>query len=227
MDQHIKVITIDGPSGSGKGTICQLLASKLDWHFLDSGALYRILALAALTQRIPLDDEAQLVNCAHQLQVKFKVQHISDVPQILLDGQDVTETIRSEICGNTASKISALPLVRQALLARQRAFKQAPGLVTDGRDMGTVVFPDADLKIYLDASTEERAQRRYKQLNERGINANLATITAELKERDARDKSRSIAPLKPADDAIIINTTGLSIQEVIAKILPLAEKLAL
>jgi cytidylate kinase len=211
----IPVITIDGPSGSGKGTIGQLLAKKLGWHFLDSGALYRILALAALKQHIDLTD----IKALEQLALNLDVQFANG--KIILMGQDVTKEIRSEECSIAASKIAAEPKVRAALLIRQRAFRQAPGLVADGRDMGTVVFKDAKLKIFLTASQEQRALRRFQQLQEQGINVSLAAVSADLGQRDKRDQERIISPLKPAKDAIIIDTTLLSIDEVLNKVMEL------
>lgn len=215
----IPVITIDGPSGSGKGTIGQLLAKKLGWHFLDSGALYRVLALAAEQQGIAVDAEAMLVNLANHLEVKFQVEQAGTPPRILLSSSDVTQAIRAENCGNLASKIGVLAAVRTALLARQRAFLQLPGLVTDGRDMGSVVFPQAQLKLFLEADLNERALRRQQQLKDQGINVSLGKLYDELAQRDTRDKERVVAPLKPAPDAVIIDTTGLQIDEVLQKAL--------
>lgn len=213
-----QVITIDGPSGSGKGTISQLLAKELGWHFLDSGALYRLLALAADRHAIALDDEASLEPLAEHLDVQF-VSNGKGSTTIVLESEDVTDAIRSETCGNAASRVAALPGVRRALLARQRAFREAPGLVADGRDMGTVVFPDATLKLFLTASAEERAQRRYKQLIEKGMDVNLPSLVEEIAQRDARDASRAVAPLKPAADAVEIDTTGIDIAGVMAKVI--------
>lgn len=222
MAASIPVIAIDGPSGSGKGTISQLLAQKLGWHFLDSGALYRVLALAAQQQTISMDNPDAIELLALHLDVKFEPQEIGMMPRVILEGDDVSEDIRSEICGNLASKIAVYPAVRQALLERQRAFRLLPGLVADGRDMGTVVFKDAPLKIFLQATDEERAMRRYRQLQENGINVSLEDVLTELKGRDERDKTRAVSPMVPAKDAIIIDTTGLSIEQVIAKILVIA-----
>ena len=208
------VITIDGPSGTGKGTLCQLLAEELTWNVLDSGALYRVLALAAEQHAVDLDNEETLEVLAAHLDVQFKSSGQYQGFRSILEGTDVTDLIRAEVCGNNASKIAQYPAVRHALLARQRAFAQSPGLVTDGRDMGTVVFPDAFLKLYLDASVDVRAKRRYFQLKEKGINANLAQVVEELTNRDVRDKARKAAPLRPSDDAILIDTTKMSTEQV-------------
>ena len=217
------VITIYGASGTGKGTISQLLAKHLKWKFLDSGALYRVLALAAKRHGFVLDNEDKLdAEGLQKLAAHLDVQFITEennVYHIILEGEEVTETIRMEEIGNAASIISALQGVRQALLSRQHAFREAPGLVADGRDMGTIVFPDADFKFFLTASAEERAQRRYKQLKEKGDDVNLGDLVVLLRERDKRDKERLIAPLKPAHDAICINTDHLSIEQVVEKIL--------
>ncbi len=212
------IITVDGPSGTGKGTICSYLTDWLKWHFLDSGALYRVLALAAEKHQIKSDDESALVNLAGILSVKFKVAGAGSLVNVLLDEETVTDEIRTEACGNAASIIAPLAAVREALLSRQRAFHKQPGLVADGRDMGTVVFPQATLKIYLTASAEERAKRRYKQLKEKGISANLRDLSAEIAGRDKRDSTRAVSPLKPADDAIVVDTSTLDIDAVVVKI---------
>lgn len=212
------IITVDGPSGTGKGTICSYLTDWLKWHFLDSGALYRVLALAAEKQRINSDDEAGLANLAENLNVEFKVAGAGSLVDVMLDGETVTDEIRSETCGNAASVIAPIATVRQALLSRQRAFHKSPGLVADGRDMGTVVFPEATLKIFLTASAEERAKRRYKQLKEKGISANLRDLSAGIAERDERDSTRAVSPLKPAEDAVVVDTSTLDIDAVVAKI---------
>ncbi len=212
--EHIPVITIDGPSGTGKGTLCRHLANWLHWHILDSGAIYRLLALAAEKQGVPLEDAAALARLAATLDVAF--DYTSDNgDRVLLAGQDVSTQIRTEACGNAASRLAAYPEVRQALLRRQQQLRQAPGLIADGRDMGTVVFPDADLKIYLTAEASERAKRRHKQLKEKGFDVNLADLSVEITERDARDSQRAISPLKPAKDAKVIDTTNLDIQDVV------------
>lgn len=212
------VITVDGASGTGKGTISQLLAKRLGWKFLDSGALYRVLALAAQKHSVALDNEEALEVLAEHLDVQFIAQE-NNLPNIILEGENVTETIRTEKIGNAASIIAALPAVRAALLSRQRVFRESPGLVADGRDMGTVIFPDAELKIFLTASPEERALRRHNQLMEKGISVTLTDLIEELRERDRRDQERSVAPLKPAQDAICINTDHLTIDQVVEKVL--------
>lgn len=213
------VITVDGPSGSGKGTICRLLAEKLGWHLLDSGALYRLVALAALRQSIALDDVARLRSVATELAVEFSL--VEGETRETLDGDDVTQAIRTETCGKAASQVAILPAVREALLERQRAFRQPPGLVADGRDMGTVVFPNAPLKIFLTASIEARAERRWKQLKEQGVDANLENLCRDLAERDARDARRCVSPLKAATDAVVIDSTSMDIGAVMARIISL------
>jgi cytidylate kinase len=212
----IPVLTIDGPSGSGKGTVAQRMAKELGWHYLDSGAIYRVLAQAALKHQLDLTDESSIATLAQHLDVAFVVE--DDTLVVLLEGQDVSTQIRSEQAGNAASKVAALPQVRAALLERQYAFRQAPGLVTDGRDMGTVVFPDAPYKVFLNASAEERAKRRHKQLKEKGIESNLAGLVAEISERDQRDRQRTVAPLRPADDAIELDSTSLGIDDVFHRV---------
>jgi len=212
------VITVDGASGTGKGTVSQLLAKRLRWKFLDSGALYRVLALAAQKHSVVLDNEKVLEVLAEHLDVQFLARE-NELPMIILEGENVTEIIRSEKIGNSASIVAALPAVRAALLSRQRAFRESPGLVADGRDMGTVIFPDAELKIFLTASPEERALRRYNQLKERGISVTLSDLIKELRERDKRDQERAVAPLKPAEDAIRIDTDRLTVDQVVERIL--------
>ena len=207
------VIAVDGPSGVGKGTVCQWLAARLGWRLLDSGALYRLTALAALRRQLSLDDEAQLEAVAAGLAVEF-APGADQGPLILLDGVEVGVELRGESCAAAASRVAALPAVRAALLQRQRDFRQLPGLIADGRDMGTVVFPDARLKLFLTASAEERAKRRYKQLREKGLDANLMSLVEEINARDGRDAGRAVAPLKPAADAEALDTTALSVAEV-------------
>jgi cytidylate kinase len=204
---RIPVIAIDGPSASGKGTVAQALARALGFHYLDSGALYRLVALAAINRGADLGDEAALTSLAAGLDARFAGG------EILLEGQRATEAIRTEACGVASSRVAAVPGVRAALLDRQRAFREPPGLVADGRDMGSVVFPDARLKVFLTASPETRAERRYKQLKDKGIAANIATLLLDLAERDARDAARAVAPLRPAPDARILDTTGLAPDE--------------
>lgn len=220
----IPVITIDGASGTGKGVVTQRIAKQLGWKLLDSGALYRVLALAAQKHDVSFDDAFKLTELALNLDVVFISAEIGQFPRITLEGQDVTQLIRDEAIGNAASKVGALPEVRTALLARQRAFREAPGLVTDGRDMGTVVFPDAILKIFLTASPEERASRRYNQLKDMGIHANLGDLVVGLRERDKRDRERAVAPLKPAADAFCVDTDHLTIEQVVECIMTEVKK---
>lgn len=210
------VITVDGPGGSGKGTIAMRLAEKLGWHFLDSGALYRLVAVAAMDRGIGADDEVALGRVADGLDVNFAIS--DDDMVILLDGNYITGRLRSEGVSVFASKIAAVPLVRSALVHRQRAFRKQPGLVADGRDMGTVIFSDAILKIFLTASAEARAKRRYKQLKEKGESVNLSRLFRDIKMRDERDSTRAIAPLKPAQDAHVIDSTELNIKQVLQEI---------
>ncbi|MCE2572536.1 (d)CMP kinase [Motilimonas eburnea] len=210
------VITIDGPSGSGKGTLCQKLAEKFNWHLLDSGAIYRVLALAALHHNVELDNEDAVSLLAGHLDVVFKPT--AEGVRVFLEGEDVSRELRTEETGNAASKVAAFPRVREALLRRQRSFREAPGLIADGRDMGTVVFTDAPVKIFLDASAQARAERRYKQLQVKGFDVNIAHLLAEIEERDHRDRNRPVAPLKPADDALVIDSTELDIDQVVARV---------
>jgi cytidylate kinase len=212
------IVTIDGPSGSGKGTISRALAKRLGWHLLDSGALYRLVALAGTRAGIAPEDPEGHARIASAMDVAFGVDPTGG-ELVRLEGQDVTAAIRSETAGQGASRVAAWPVVRTALLERQRAFAKPPGLVADGRDMGTVVFPQADLKIFLTASPEERAQRRYKQLKDKGSGVSLAALSREITERDLRDSTRAVAPLKPAPDARVIDSTGLSIEAVVSRVL--------
>ncbi len=216
------VVTIDGPGGAGKGTLCMLLATKLGWHLLDSGAIYRVLAVAANKREIALDDVNSLADLASKLDVRFPIEN--DQVLIVLDSQDVTAEIRTEATGNLASKVAAYPEVRAALLQRQQNFAQYPGLIADGRDMGTVVFPTAQVKVFLDASAEERAKRRQLQLQLKGINVNFDSLLQEIQERDFRDRNRPVAPLKPADDAILIDSTSMSIDAVFNQVLQLVNQ---
>ena len=217
----IPVITIDGPSGSGKGTVAVRLAEKLGFTLLDSGALYRSVGIAALRGGIDLRDHQQIAELARHLNIEFGV---SSPDSVWLDGEDVSLEIRTDIGSELASQIGAIPAAREALYERQLAFRKAPGLVADGRDMGTVVFQDAIIKIYLTARPEERAQRRYKQLIDKGIDASLPDLLRDLKERDARDSERPISPLKPAKDAIVLDTTDLHIDQVVEQVLDLVSE---
>ncbi|WP_110969237.1 MULTISPECIES: (d)CMP kinase [Pseudomonas] len=219
MSTHAPVITIDGPSGSGKGTIAGLLARRLGWNLLDSGALYRLLAFAAGNHGVDLTNEELLKALAAHLDVQFLAAEEGQLQRIILEGDDVTNDIRNETIGAGASQVAALPAVREALLQRQRAFREMPGLIADGRDMGTVVFPDAPLKIFLTASAEERARRRYLQLKAKGDDVSLSSLLDEIRARDERDTQRSVAPLKPAADAIQLDSTELSIEQVLERIL--------
>ena len=219
MTLQAPVIAIDGPSGSGKGTIAGLLARRLRWNLLDSGALYRLLAFAARNHGVDLTNEEAMKVLAAHLDVQFKPARDDQGQRIILEGEDVTDLIRNEQIGAGASQVASLAAVREALLQRQRAFQEMPGLVADGRDMGTVVFPDAPLKVFLTASAEERARRRYLQLKAKGDDVNLASLLDEIRARDERDTQRSVAPLKPAADAIQLDSTELSIEQVLERIL--------
>ena len=215
---EIPVITVDGPSGTGKGTVCSHLANWLAWNFLDSGALYRILAVAAEKYHLAIDNEPVIAKLAESLDVVFHRPRPGKNMTVIFEGCDISQKIRTEECGSSASQIAALPEVRSALLERQRKFRQNPGLVADGRDMGTVIFADASLKIYLIATSAERARRRYKQLKQKGFSVSLPRLAADIAERDTRDSQRTASPLKPADDSIIIDTTSLEVSVVVQKI---------
>ncbi len=215
----IPVITIDGPSGTGKGTVSGVLCEKLAFNFLDSGALYRLLGLAAKKHTVQLDEHARLAEMAGMLDIRFQPGKEGASGEIYLEGHRVTEEIRTEACGTLASKIAVIPQVRQALVARQHEFRKPPGLVADGRDMGTVIFPDANLKIFLTASAEVRAERRYNQLKLKGIDVKLDAVLDEIRARDARDSGRAVAPLRPADDAVIIDTSTLPVDAVVNRIM--------
>ncbi|MGF1710326.1 (d)CMP kinase [Vibrio kagoshimensis] len=217
MPSQSPVITVDGPSGAGKGTLCMLLADKLGFHLLDSGAIYRVLALAAIHHGLDTESEDVLVPLATHLDVQFIAE--GDLVKVILEGEDVSGELRKEETGMAASKVAALPRVREALLRRQRAFNAAPGLVADGRDMGTVVFPEAEAKIFLDASAEERASRRLKQLQQKGLDVRFDDLLSEIQERDDRDRNRPVAPLRPAEDALVLDSTSMNIEQVVEKAL--------
>ena len=218
MQESIPVITIDGPSGAGKGTVARIVAEQLGWHLLDSGAIYRVLAVAAQHHNISVEDEASLLPVAAHLDVQFQISTAGE-GSVILEGEDVSNAIRTEEIGALASKVAAFPRVREALLRRQRAFKVSPGLVADGRDMGTVVFADAPVKVFLTASAEERAQRRFNQLKGKGFDVKIGRLLDDIHLRDERDQNRKVAPLVPAEGALIIDSTELSIDEVVSKIL--------
>ncbi|WDE09627.1 (d)CMP kinase [Thalassomonas haliotis] len=217
MNEQVPVITVDGPSGAGKGTVAKIIADQLGWHLLDSGAIYRVLAVAIQHHNVSVEEEEPLIPMAAHLDVQFEVT--GEEVKIILEGENVTHSIRTEEIGELASKVAAFPRVREALLRRQRAFKTSPGLVADGRDMGTVVFPDAPVKVFLTASAEERAERRFKQLKEKGFDVKIGRLLDDIRQRDERDRTRPVAPLVPAEGALIVDSTSLSIQEVVNKIL--------
>ncbi|WP_088329220.1 (d)CMP kinase [Lacimicrobium sp. SS2-24] len=219
--QSAAVITIDGPSGAGKGTVSALLAARLGWHFLDSGAIYRVLAVASVHHQIDTQDELGLVPLASGLDVNFDIQ--DGHTRIILEGEDVSDSIRSEEVGALASQVASLPRVREALLRRQRAFKESPGLVADGRDMGTVVFPNAEAKVFLTASAEERAKRRYKQLKDKGRDVSIDRLLTDIKARDERDMNRSVAPLKAAEDALVVDSTQMTVEQVLDTVMDFVE----
>ncbi|MFD2166524.1 (d)CMP kinase [Thalassotalea euphylliae] len=218
MQESIPVITIDGPSGAGKGTVSRLVADQLGWQLLDSGAIYRVLAVALIHHNIEVEEEEPLIPIAAHLDVQFEITDDGN-SKVILEGEDVSDSIRTEEVGALASKVAAFPRIREALLRRQRAFRVSPGLVADGRDMGTVVFTDAPVKVFLTASAEERAERRYKQLKEKGFDVKIGRLLEDIRLRDERDQNRKVAPLVPAEGALSIDSTDLSIQEVVNKIL--------
>lgn len=222
---NIAILTIDGPSGSGKGTISRAVAERLGWHYLDSGALYRAVGLAAAWEGVDLSDPEAVALCARRTEIRFETQGAGE-PHVIVNGKDATRQLRTETAGAAASAIAAQPPVRAALVDLQHGFARLPGLVADGRDMGTVIFPDAAYKVFLTASAAERAQRRYKQLKDKGVSVNLDSLLHEIAARDERDAGRAVAPLKPAQDAVIVDSTGTPITEVIERVLAvLPEKL--
>lgn len=218
-DKPVPVLTIDGPSGSGKGTISRLVAEQLGWHLLDSGAIYRAVGYAAGMAGIDLSDTAAVTRCTETAKIVFRDPKDGDETRVIVNGHDATDEIRTETAGAAASAIAAIPAVRAALLDKQRSFRRVPGLVADGRDMGTVVFADAPFKVFLTASADERARRRYKQLRAKGLAVTLATLLREIEARDERDATRKVAPLKPAAGALIIDTTAVPVEEVVARVL--------
>ncbi len=220
MAEHIPVVAIDGPSGSGKGTVSRAVAKRLGWHFLDSGAIYRSLAMAVIRAGIPFEQEAEIAALAARMRLEFTAD---DPPRVLLEGEDIAGEIGTETCGNAASRIAASGLVRQALLDKQRGFRKAPGLVADGRDMGTVVFRDANCKVFLTASAQVRAQRRLKQLMDKGLDVNLDGLTREIEERDRRDRERAEAPLVMAEGAVLVDSSDLNAQQVIDKVMAVVQ----
>jgi cytidylate kinase len=220
MPLRIPVLTIDGPSGSGKGTISRIVAGRLGWHYLDSGALYRVVGYAAQRDQADLADHIGLAALAQRTGIVFQTDGDAE-PRVLVDGVDATDAIRTETAGTAASAIASIPEVRQALFDKQRAFRRLPGLVADGRDMGTVIFPDASPKVFLTASAAQRAERRYKQLNDKGVSVILNDLLREILARDARDAERTVAPLKPAEDAVLIDTTDVPVERVIERVLSL------
>jgi CMP/dCMP kinase len=226
MNPNVPIVTIDGPSSSGKGTISRIVAARVGWHLLDSGALYRLVALGGIQRGLDPDDVEEHVAVARAMKVEFAAA-TSGEERVILDGKDVTRRIRTEEAGAGASRVATWPAVRAALLDRQRAFVQAPGLVADGRDMGTVIFPGAPLKVFLTATADERAQRRHKQLIGKGSAASLAALSREIAERDLRDTTRQVAPLKPAPDAHLLDSTGLSIEAVVERVISLGRECGL
>ena len=218
QEQLIPVITIDGPSGSGKGTVCKLISEKLGWHYLDSGAIYRALGIAAIDRHVDIQDEDKVAALIELIDLEFK-RNTDDCWGVFLDGVEVQQQLQTENVGRVASIIAVYSKVRDGLLLKQQSFKQAPGLVADGRDMGSVVFVDATYKVYLTASAEERGKRRYKQLKEKGIDANLVNVVGEIELRDSRDKNRTASPLIVPEGALLIDSSSMSISEVVEKVL--------
>jgi cytidylate kinase len=223
-NDSVPVLAIDGPSGSGKGTIARAVADRLGWHMLDSGAIYRAVGYAAGLKDLDLADAEAVTRCAAEARIEFRDPGEGGETRVIIDGQDATDAIRTETAGAAASAIAALPPVRKALVDKQLAFRQSPGLVADGRDMGTVIFPDAPFKVFLTASAAERAERRYKQLKAKGLAVTLTSLLHEIVLRDARDASRTVAPLRPAVDAVVIDTTGQPIQAVVAEVLAVVRR---
>ncbi|HEY8587477.1 MAG TPA: (d)CMP kinase [Rhodanobacter sp.] len=220
---NVPVLTIDGPSGSGKGTVSALVAGHLGWHLLDSGALYRAVGYAAGLGGLDLSDVEAVTRCALATKIRFVAAGRGSETRVIVNGHDATDELRTETAGAAASAIASMPSVREALVALQLSFRKAPGLVADGRDMGTVIFPDAAFKVFLTASAAERAKRRYKQLKEKGLSVTLSALQREIEARDSRDASRAVAPLKPADDAVLVDSTGMGIDEVVAKVLSVVQ----
>ena len=223
-NDSVPVLTIDGPSGSGKGTIARAVADRLGWHMLDSGAIYRAVGYAAGLKDLDLSDAEAVARCAAETRIEFRDPGDGGETRVIINGQVATDAIRTETAGAAASAIAALPPVRKALVDKQLAFRQPPGLVADGRDMGTVIFPDAPFKVFLTASAAERAERRYKQLKAKGLAVTLTSLLHEIELRDARDASRTVAPLRPAVDAVVIDTTGQPIPAVVAEVLAVVRK---
>ncbi|MBO9664510.1 (d)CMP kinase [Dokdonella sp.] len=222
-DSTVPVLAVDGPSGSGKGTISRAVAEALGWHLLDSGAIYRAVGYAASMAGIDLSDTAAVTRCTETAKIVFRDPKDGGETRVIVNGHDATDEIRTETCGAAASAIAAIPAVRAALLDKQRSFRKPPGLVADGRDMGTVVFADAPYKVFLTASADERARRRYKQLKEKGLAVTLSTLLREIEARDERDATRKVAPLRPATGALIIDTTGIPVGEVVARVLAVVQ----
>ncbi|HEY8230087.1 MAG TPA: (d)CMP kinase [Rhodanobacteraceae bacterium] len=223
-NDSVPVLTIDGPSGSGKGTIARAVADRLGWHMLDSGAIYRAVGHAAGAKDLDVSDAQAVARCAAETRIEFHDPGDGGDTRVIIDGEDATDEIRTETAGAAASAIAALPEVRKALVDKQLAFRKPPGLVADGRDMGTVIFPDAPFKVFLTASAAERAERRYKQLKSKGLDVTLRSLLHEIELRDARDASRTVAPLRPAADAVVIDTTGQPIPRVVDRVLAVVRK---